>query len=141
MTLFQRWKQTALHNKALVLTGFIVALGTLFGTGAAILQVCMMRENNRKTSEQIAKLIDAANTQTFAAQKIANASDKNAAAAEKFSASADNIREETTHAVLELRRAANDSETAMKDNSRNGQNALNTSIEADLPPIFSPGIM
>jgi|SRR5882762_5327314 len=90
MTLFQRWKQTALHNKALVLTGVIVALGTLFGTGAAIFQAYMMRENDRETTEQINKLIQAANVQ--------------AGAARSFSASAENIKTETYVATEQFRK-------------------------------------
>lgn len=88
MKLLQRWKQTAIHNKALVLTGCIVAVGTLFGTGAAIFQVCIMLANNRSTTEQIKKLIQAADTQACAARHIAAASDKSASAADSFSETA-----------------------------------------------------
>jgi hypothetical protein len=76
------------------------------------------------------RIIKASETQASAAEQIADASRRNAAAAESFSKSADEIREETARAVSELRRSANDSETAMKENSRNAQNAMNTSIEA-----------
>jgi hypothetical protein len=48
MNIFQRWKQTALHNKALVLTGAIVAVGTLVYTGAAISQYCLMKQTAKE---------------------------------------------------------------------------------------------
>jgi hypothetical protein len=72
MNIFQRWKQTALHNKALVLTGAIVALGTVLSTAAVISQVCLARQNNRNTSQQIEKLINAANIQGSAATSFAD---------------------------------------------------------------------
>ena len=70
MNIFQRWKQTALHNKALVLTGAIVAVGTLA-------QLCIVIANNRATSRQVSQLIQAAKIQGDAATK-------NTAAAESF---------------------------------------------------------
>lgn len=48
MRVFQRWKQTALHNKALVLTGVIVAVGTLVYTGAAVFQYCLMQQTAKE---------------------------------------------------------------------------------------------
>ena len=74
MTIFQRWKQTALHNKALVLTGVIVALGTLVSTGALVVQVCITAANNRKTSEQIGKLIAAADDMSEASDNFSDSS-------------------------------------------------------------------
>jgi hypothetical protein len=43
MKLFQRWKQTAIHNKALVWSGVLVALGTLFYAAAACFQIYLMK--------------------------------------------------------------------------------------------------
>jgi hypothetical protein len=57
VTILQRWKQTALHNKALVLTSVIVAFGTLFYVGVAIFQVCMMRKASDVASFQTDKLV------------------------------------------------------------------------------------
>jgi hypothetical protein len=88
MNVWQRWKQTTIANKALVLSGLIVAIGTAVSTGVLIVQVVITRENNRQTSEQISKLIDAANIQAGAANKIADASDKSAGAADSFSKTA-----------------------------------------------------
>jgi hypothetical protein len=65
-----------------------------------------------------------------ASENAAIAAQKDADAAQSFAQSADRIREETNQAVTELQRAANDSETALKENSRNAQNALNESIDA-----------
>ena len=60
MTLIQRWKQTALHNKALVLTSFLVAFGTIFYAGAAVVQICILKESSETTSAQNSKLIQQA---------------------------------------------------------------------------------
>ncbi len=60
MRIFQRWKQTALHNKALVLTGVIVAVGTLVYTGAAVFQYCLMKQAAKENSDQIDKIISEA---------------------------------------------------------------------------------
>jgi len=57
MMLIQRWKQTALHNKALVMTSVLVAFGTLFYAGAAIFQLSILRESSDRTSRQNDKLI------------------------------------------------------------------------------------
>ena len=77
MKLLQRWKQTALHNKALVFTSLLVAFGTLFYAGAAVVQVYIMEAAAKATGEQTQKLITQA--------------EKNAAAAQSFAASADKI--------------------------------------------------
>ena len=57
MKCFQRWKQTALHNKALVLTGLLVAAGTLFYAGAAVFQICLMKYTARQATVQTERLI------------------------------------------------------------------------------------
>jgi hypothetical protein len=88
MNIFQRWKQTTIANKALVVTGALMAFGTLFYASAAIIQVCIMKRSAEATSEQIDKLIKAADIQASAAGKIAAASTRNANAAETFSEAA-----------------------------------------------------
>jgi hypothetical protein len=57
MDIFQRWKQTSVANKLLVYTGVLVAFGTLFYAGAAVFQICLMKENARETAKQNDKLI------------------------------------------------------------------------------------
>ena len=52
MNLLQRWKNTTIANKALVVTSGLMAFGTLFYAGAAILQVCIMKQTARETSTQ-----------------------------------------------------------------------------------------
>lgn len=44
MNIFQRWKKVAIHNKALVVTGIIVAVCTSLYTGAAISQYYLMKQ-------------------------------------------------------------------------------------------------
>ena len=69
MKFLQRWKQTALHNKALVLTGVLVASGTLFYAGAAIFQICLMKYTAKQATVQTERLIAEAN-------RIANSIEK-----------------------------------------------------------------
>jgi len=88
MNIFQRWKQTAIHNKALVVTSILVAFGTLFYAGAAVVQVCIMKESARESSNQANRLIQAANLQVDAANKLVTASKRNADAAESFAGEA-----------------------------------------------------
>jgi len=49
MTLRQRWKQTSLPNKLLVITGGLVAFGTLFYAAAAVVQICILRDSVRQS--------------------------------------------------------------------------------------------
>lgn len=49
MNLRQRWMKTTVANQALVATSILVALGTLFYTGAAIVQVWLMNESGKHT--------------------------------------------------------------------------------------------
>jgi hypothetical protein len=86
MKLLQRWKQTAVHNKALVLTGAIVALGTIAQVGALVAQICITRANNVATGTQIGKLIEAANIQAHAAQRNVESAAKSAQAASDLAA-------------------------------------------------------
>ncbi|MGA2525747.1 MAG: hypothetical protein ABSF79_03920 [Smithellaceae bacterium] len=73
MILFERWKKTAIHNKALVLTGFLVAFGTLFYAGAAVFQYCLMKDTAKAAAEQTKILIGEMQNQTKAMQDAANA--------------------------------------------------------------------
>jgi hypothetical protein len=62
--------------------------------------------NNRSTSKQVDRIIGAADTQACAAQKIADASERNATAAESFSASAQGIETKTGKAVAQFQHLA-----------------------------------
>ncbi len=123
--IYLKWRDDPFRQRAhwsdLATIGLTVTL-----VAVGITQACIYYQQKKimeGSSGQTDQLIKAANIQACAATKIS-------AAADKFSASADKIREETTNAVGELKRAANDSETAMKQNSRNSQRALDVSIEA-----------
>jgi len=61
MNLIQRWKQTALHNKGLVFSAFLVAAGTALYAFAAMWQVYILKESGRQATIQTEKLILAAN--------------------------------------------------------------------------------
>ena len=56
MDIFQRWKQAALHNKALVISGALVAFGTFFYAAAAAVQVYILKTTAAQSSEQISQL-------------------------------------------------------------------------------------
>jgi hypothetical protein len=49
MTLRQRWKQTSLPNKLLIITGALVAFGTVFYAGAAAVQIHILNESLRQS--------------------------------------------------------------------------------------------
>jgi hypothetical protein len=83
-----------------------------------VAQVIQSGCNNSSTSKQVDKIIAAANTQTEAAQKIENASLRNAAAAESFSKSAITVKDQTRFAVNEFRRMT---KSAEKSNLQNLQ--------------------
>jgi hypothetical protein len=102
VTIWQRWKQTALHNKALVLSSVIMAFGTLFYSVAAIVQLCMFNSSSEQAAQQTAKLIDAANINASAAEQIAAASKRNATAAESFAISGEKIHQGVDSAVRKL---------------------------------------
>ncbi len=131
MNIFQRWKQTTIANKGLVFSSALMALGTLFYAGAAITQVYIMKRSAHDASLQADKLIKAAQSQACSAQKIADASDKNAAAAESFSTSAGQIRGDTAHAVDELKRAA--------DNAQRQFHLAETALQIDTRAWIQPG--
>jgi len=62
MNVFQRWRQTALHNKAMVWTSFLVAFGTVFYAIAAACQIQLMKQSARQSSEQVERLVGTTNT-------------------------------------------------------------------------------
>jgi len=76
MKLLQRWKQTAIHNKALVLTSAIVAFGTLFYAAAAIFQICLMNSAAKHSSDQVEKIIVEMRRQTKSMKDVAEANKK-----------------------------------------------------------------
>jgi hypothetical protein len=114
MTIWQRWKQTSLHNKALVFSGIIVAFGTLFYSGAAIVQVWMFNRSSKQVERQTERLITAANTQARAAKEMTAAVKEQAKSAGEFAQSANNINEQTALAVKNFGRMAKASEDNIK---------------------------
>src|SRR5579871_2920952 len=67
MKLIQRWRQTALHNKALVVTSVLVAFGTLFYAAAAAFQVWLMNEAAKESAAQMERLVGSINASISAA--------------------------------------------------------------------------
>lgn len=61
VSLWQRWKQTSIHNKALVWTSGLVAFGTLFYAGAVAWQVLLMNRTARDAAQQADRLVAATN--------------------------------------------------------------------------------
>lgn len=76
MKLLQRWKQTAIHNKALVLTGAIVAIGTLFYTIAAVFQIYLMDIGSKSSADQVATLISEMRRQSQSMKETAESNKK-----------------------------------------------------------------
>ncbi len=111
MTIWQRWKQTALHNKTLVFSSVIMAFGTLFYSGAAILQVWMFNRSSSQVERQTERLISAANTQGGAATT-------NADAAKSFALSADGIKTQTANAVEQFQRLADNGQRIIANNQQ-----------------------
>jgi hypothetical protein len=91
---------------------------------------CMQWVEMRGAGQQTDKLIKYSEAQVDAAKRIAAASGVNAEAAKKFSASAEEIKNNVNNAVKELHRAANDSEKAIQNSAQSAQDALNVSIQA-----------
>jgi hypothetical protein len=118
MTIWQRWKQTALHNKALVFSSIIMAFGTLFYSGAAIVQVYMFNRSSKQAQQQTEQLIKAANIQACAASK-------NAEAAASFARSAEGIKNKTGEAVTQFQNLAN----ATKESAGAAKSAADTAKE------------
>jgi hypothetical protein len=112
MKVWQRWKQTALHNKALVVTSILVALGTIFYSGAAVVQVMIMRRSAADSAEQ--------------AKNILAQAEKNAQAARDFADAAQAQAENLRRLTEESRRQANIANDALglnRESSRLGQRA------------------
>jgi hypothetical protein len=112
MKIWQRWKQTSLHNKALVVTSVLVAFGTLFYSGAAVVQVLIMRRSAADSAQQADKILAQAERSAQAARDFANAAQSQA----------DNLRRLSE----ESRRQANIAHDALalnRDSSRLGQRA------------------
>jgi hypothetical protein len=129
MNIRQRWRQTALHNKALVLIGVLTAFGTLFYTAAAIVQIRLFERSADESSRQTDKLIQAAQTQATAAQQIVAASERNAAAAQEFATNAGYINAGVGNAVTKLGIQAGQIETSRKSAEESSHKALQTTID------------
>ena len=53
MNLRQRWKQTSLPSQLLVMTGALVAFGTLFYAAAAVVQICILEDSVRQSQAAV----------------------------------------------------------------------------------------
>jgi hypothetical protein len=86
-------------------------------------------QNNRSTTAQTGQLITAANINSRAAQQIAAASLRNAAAAENFSASADSINTQMGEAVKKLTIQSERIEASRQSSIVESQKALQATID------------
>jgi len=57
MRVLQRWNQTSLPNKLLVITGTLTAFGTLFYACAAILQFYVLKQSSEQTARQMDRFV------------------------------------------------------------------------------------
>jgi hypothetical protein len=104
MNIFQRWKQTSIANKSLVVSSFLMAFGTIFYAGAASVQVWIMHRTAKDSSAQTAKLIQTSQDQ--------------ACAAKSFAASATNINAGIGTAVGKLNLQATQLEASVRQAAR-----------------------
>lgn len=88
-SLKQRWRKLTVGNQITAASNVIIAVTTGLYVLVSILTWLTVSRSSEQTSKQVGDLIRAANIQACAAQKIADASERNAAAAEKFALSAD----------------------------------------------------
>ena len=61
MTLRERWRKTSVANQGLVITGGLVAFGTIFYALAAVVQIHLLKKSSAGTDIQIQKIITAVN--------------------------------------------------------------------------------
>jgi hypothetical protein len=109
-----------------VVVSVVIAVIAFFQWGVYRQQKRIMEGAGAQTQ----KLIDAANIQACAAQKIADASDRNADAAESFSKSAEAINNQTGLAVDKFDRIAKASEESIRATQKAAKDALDASVEA-----------
>jgi hypothetical protein len=125
MTLWQRWKQTALHNKALVWASLIMALGTIFYAGAAIWQVYLMKQNAIDSASQFDRLTQATDD---AIKKAVDANSKSIAdAITQNKASLDDALRQNREALKDSERQ---SRAVLDSSERQSKAALDASIAA-----------
>lgn len=108
--------QLAVNQRLMVFTGVLAICGILAG-GVSVWQAHIANETLteiRNGKADTNRIITASETQAGTAQKIADASNRNAAAAEKFSGSADSINLETAKAVGQFTRLADATQRAAK---------------------------
>jgi hypothetical protein len=98
--------RTPIHQKIEIGLAGLVAAATIFYVVLTYGTLTTIKNSSESASRQTDKLIQAANIQACAAQKIANASDRSAAAAENFSSSADEINQNTKLDVEEFKRSS-----------------------------------
>jgi hypothetical protein len=111
MKIFERWKKTTIANKGLVFSSALMAFGTLFYAGAAVVQVCIMRQNARDLSLQTDKLIEAADAEACAARK-------NAEAAASFALSAKGIETKTGEAATHFQHLAGTAQKTLTESKK-----------------------
>ena len=130
MTIWQRWKQTAIHNKALVVTSVLVAFGTVFYAGAAAFQVWLMVESGKHTDEQIGYVIGNVNwlaRSMDASQKSTERAMREQVA--KMQLQVDQVRQSNNLAEDAIRQASTESaENARRVNQQLG--ILQNQVEA-----------
>jgi hypothetical protein len=125
MKLLQRWKQSTVHNQAAILTGILVAFGTLFYAAAAACQVSIMKQASTDAAAQVERLTGATNAAIKKAVDVNSASVKDA-----IKQNIDSMKD-----ILAQNR------DALKASERQSKAALDASIAAsriDQRPIASP---
>ena len=119
------WKRLAFHERVnIFLTGIIAfvtavnVFATVIYVGISIATLQQVRKASVESGQQMDRLIEAAQFQARASNRILLATKRQSQAANDFAQSADQIRSETQKAVIELGRAADDSEQALRISQR-----------------------
>jgi hypothetical protein len=132
-TLWQRWKGTTVANQALVVTGTLVALSSMFYTGAAIVQVCILNKSARQQAEQTNKLI-------AASERTATIANTSAEDARKANVEMLNKAERLTRANEDLVKAATkqagSSQVSAKAADKSASIAYRSFIATQRPQLF-----
>ena len=125
MKLLQRWRQTSIHNQGLVLTGVLVAAGTIIYAAAAIVQIYIMNKNAKDSSAQVESLVGTTNEAIKAAVK---------ASSESLNKSIDQNKDALGAALAQSKNSLEASiaqgKASMEASTAQSKTALDVSIEA-----------
>jgi hypothetical protein len=120
-----KWQRFKAWCSEITFADAVMLLLTLVIAGTGIVGILLVIQGGEDTTN----IAEAAKSQACSARKIAEASERNATAAEGFAASAGGIKTGIDGAVLKLQAQADKMEDARKSSERNSTNALQATID------------